>query len=208
MAEMVFKDIVNKNNLSDKFYIDSAATCSETTGDEMYYETRNTLLKDNIPFTNHTARKLKIEDYEKYDFIIGMDNSNIRNIKRIIGKDNKKINIIYVTRGEILKTPTGKIKRKEEIEKVRLYSYKQTSNLKDVIDNDIAKSVKEILSKQLGIDVQQIKEDSNIYDLGADSLDKVEIILAVEKVFDIKVPKEVSTKMNTVKDILDYKNSI
>lgn len=120
----------------------------------------------------------------------------------------KKINIIYVTRGEILKTPTGKIKRKEEIEKVRLYSYKQTSNLKDVIDNDIAKSVKEILSKQLGIDVQQIKEDSNIYDLGADSLDKVEIILAVEKVFDIKVPKEVSTKMNTVKDILDYKNSI
>ena len=89
MAEMVFKDIVNKNNLSDKFYIDSAATCSETTGDEMYYETRNTLLKHNIPFTNHTARKLKIEDYEKYDFIIGMDNSNIRNIKRIIGKDNK-----------------------------------------------------------------------------------------------------------------------
>ena len=84
MAEMVFKDIVNKNNLSDKFYIDSAATCSDTTGDEMYYETRNTLLKHNIPFTNHTARKLKIEDYEKYDFIIGMDNSNIRNIKRLL----------------------------------------------------------------------------------------------------------------------------
>lgn len=120
----------------------------------------------------------------------------------------KKINIIYVTKGEILKTPTGKIKRKEEIEKVRLHSYKQTSNIKDVIDNDITKRVKEILSKQLGIDIQQIGEETNIYDLGADSLDKVEIILAIEKEFNIKVPKEISVKMNTVKDILDYKNSI
>ena len=87
MAEMVFKDIVNKNNLSDEFYIDSAATCSDTTGDEMYYETRNTLLKHNIPFTNHVARRLQKKDYDKYDFIIGMDNSNIRNIKRIVGED-------------------------------------------------------------------------------------------------------------------------
>ena len=64
MAEMVFKDIVNKNNLSDRFYIDSVATCSETTGDEMYYETRNILVKHNVPYTNHVARKLKVEDYE------------------------------------------------------------------------------------------------------------------------------------------------
>ena len=89
MAEMVFKDIVNKNNLSDKFYIDSEATSSEAIGEEMYYETRNILKKYNVPYTNHISRKLKVEDYEKYDFIIGMDDSNIRNIKRIIGEDYK-----------------------------------------------------------------------------------------------------------------------
>ena len=116
----------------------------------------------------------------------------------------KKINIIYATNEELLKTPTGKIKRKEEIEKIRLHSYKQTSSLKDVIDNDITKSVKEILSKQLGIDAQQISEETSIYDLGADSLDKVEIILAIEKEFNIKVPKEISVNLNKVKDICLY----
>ena len=122
----------------------------------------------------------------------------------------KEISIIYITKEELLKTPTGKIKRKEEIEKVKLYSYKQTSNLKDVIDidNDITKRVKKILSKQLGIDEQKISEETNIHDLGADSLDKVEIILAVEKEFAIKVPKEISVKMNTVKDIVDYENRL
>lgn len=113
----------------------------------------------------------------------------------------KKINIIYITKGEILKTPTGKIKRKEEIEKIKLHSRRDTSASTDYRDDEILKNVKEILSKQLGIG--GIREDADFVELGADSLDKVEIILAVEKKFNIKISKEMSSKMNTVKDIVE-----
>ena len=93
MAEMVFKYIVQKNELEDKFYIDSAATCRETTGYEIYYETQNILNKYNIPYTNHKARQLKKEDYDNFDYIIGMDEMNLKNIKRIVGQDTE--NKIY-----------------------------------------------------------------------------------------------------------------
>lgn len=118
----------------------------------------------------------------------------------------KKINIIYVTKGEILKTPTGKIKRKEEIEKVRLHSFKQKTVEITPKDNEILSNVKEIISRQLGID--DINEEANLRDLGADSLDKVEIILAVEKKFDIKFSKEMSVNMNTVKEIIENVNNL
>ncbi len=89
MAEYVFKDLVDKENLSDDFYIDSAATSSEEEGNGMHYGTRKKLIEKNINFDNHIARKIKKEDYDKYDFIIGMEESNIRNIKKIIGIDTK-----------------------------------------------------------------------------------------------------------------------
>ena len=89
MAEYVFKDLVDKENLSDDFYIDSAATSSEEEGNGMHYGTRKKLIEKNINFDNHIARKIKKEDYEKYDLIIGMEESNIRNIKKIIGIDTK-----------------------------------------------------------------------------------------------------------------------
>lgn len=89
MAEYVFKDLVDKENLSDDFYIDSAATSSEEEGNGMHYGTRKKLIEKNINIDNHIARKIKKEDYDKYDFIIGMEESNIRNIKKIIGIDTK-----------------------------------------------------------------------------------------------------------------------
>ena len=89
MEEYVIKDLVDKENLSDDFYIDSAATSSEEEGNGMHYGTRKKLIEKNINFDNHIARKIKKEDYDKYDFIIGMEESNIRNIKKIIGIDTK-----------------------------------------------------------------------------------------------------------------------
>ena len=114
----------------------------------------------------------------------------------------KNIKGIYITKGEILKTATGKIKRKEEINKVIVYSSKQNETTIQLEENDILESIKEILYKQLGIEERQITTDTNIYDLGADSLDKVEIILAVEKDFNIKIPKEMTIKIRSVKDIM------
>lgn len=87
MAEFVFKDMVAKKGLENEFYIRSSATCSDEIGNDIHYGTRNKLIQENIPFTKRAATKLKAEDYEQYDYIIGMEEANIKNIKRIVGED-------------------------------------------------------------------------------------------------------------------------
>ena len=89
MAEFLFKDIVNKKGLSKEFYIDSAATSTEAVGDGIYYGTREILKEQGVPFTEHISRQMTKEDYEKFDYILGMEEKNIRNILRIIGEDSE-----------------------------------------------------------------------------------------------------------------------
>lgn len=93
MAEYVFKDIVEKNGQENNFYISSAATSTEEIGNDMHYGTKEKLLEHRVPFQKHKARQLTKEDYDKYDYIIGMETSNIVRIKSIIGKDTE--NKIY-----------------------------------------------------------------------------------------------------------------
>ena len=87
MAEFVLKDIVKKQGLSKNFYIKSSATSNEEIGNDIHYGTRNKLIQKGIPFEKRKATRLMPEDYNKYDYIIGMEKSNIRNIKRIVGND-------------------------------------------------------------------------------------------------------------------------
>lgn len=89
MAEFVFKDIVKKEGKEKKFYIESAATSTEEIGSDMHYGTKEILDRYHIPYKKHTARQLKKEDYDKFDYIIGMDSGNIRGILRIVGEDNQ-----------------------------------------------------------------------------------------------------------------------
>ena len=89
MAEYVFKEIVRKERKDKNFQIASAATSTEEIGSDMHYGTKEILERYNIPYKKHIARQLKKEDYNKYDYIIGMDSGNIRGILRIVGEDNK-----------------------------------------------------------------------------------------------------------------------
>jgi len=89
MAEFVFKDLVKNKKCDSAFFIDSAATSSEELGNEMHIGTRRKLTKENVPYTSHSARKLTLSDYNKYDYIIGMDENNIRNMMRIFGEDRE-----------------------------------------------------------------------------------------------------------------------
>ena len=91
MAEYVFKDMVKKKGLENQFFIGSAATSYEEIGNDMHYGTKDKLDEVGIPYTKHKARRIEKQDYEKFDYIIGMEESNIRNILRIVGndKDNK-----------------------------------------------------------------------------------------------------------------------
>jgi acyl carrier protein len=65
--------------------------------------------------------------------------------------------------------------------------------------------VKDIIVEQLGVDPERVKEDSKfIEDLGADSLDIVELVMAMEEEFDIEIPDEDAEKLITVKNVQEY----
>lgn len=87
MAEFIFKDMISKKGLSNQFIVKSVATSYEEIGNDMYYGAKDKLIQKNIPFSKRKATRITFEDYRNYDFIIGMEESNIRNIKRIVGED-------------------------------------------------------------------------------------------------------------------------
>ena len=79
------KDLVNRSGLSDSFYIASAATSREEIGNPVHHGTRRKLKEVGIPCGDHRARQMRASEYEEFDYIIGMDSWNIRNINRILG---------------------------------------------------------------------------------------------------------------------------
>ena len=71
--------------------------------------------------------------------------------------------------------------------------------------SDIAERVKKIVVEHLGVEAAQVKEDAKfIDDLGADSLDNVELVMAFEEEFDIEVPDEEAEKLQAVGDVVNY----
>ncbi len=90
MAEFVFKDMIAKKGIEDMFYIASSATSTEEIGNPVHYGTRNKLKEYGIDTTGKRAVQLKREDYNQYDYLIGMEQRNITNIYRIIDKDEMK----------------------------------------------------------------------------------------------------------------------
>ena len=78
LAEFYFKDLVAKHNLSAEFYIESAATSYEETGNPVHPGTRKKLAVAGISCAGKTARCMEREDYRKFDYLIGMDQANIR----------------------------------------------------------------------------------------------------------------------------------
>jgi len=68
--------------------------------------------------------------------------------------------------------------------------------------------IKEIIVEQLGVDEEQITPDASfIDDLGADSLDTVELVMAFEEEFDVEIPDDDAEKIRTVQDVIDYLNT-
>jgi acyl carrier protein len=69
----------------------------------------------------------------------------------------------------------------------------------------IDKRVKEIVAEQLGVDEAQVTNEASFMDdLGADSLDTVELVMALEEEFDIEISDEDAEKIQTVQDAIDY----
>ena len=92
MAEFVFKDLVNKRGLDDLFEIASSATSTEELGNSVHTGTKNKLKEYGISVEGKKAIQLNSRDYQHYDYLVGMDQRNITNIVKIVGRDpHKKI---------------------------------------------------------------------------------------------------------------------
>ena len=89
MAEFVFKDMVARAGMADDFFIASAATSTEEIGNGVHYGTRRKLAEEGVPCGGHRAVQMTRADYDKYDYLIGMDDANVRNMSRIAGGDPK-----------------------------------------------------------------------------------------------------------------------
>ncbi|MFC1499765.1 acyl carrier protein [Candidatus Zixiibacteriota bacterium] len=73
----------------------------------------------------------------------------------------------------------------------------------------VEERVKNIIVEQLGVDAAQVAPDTSfVEDLGADSLDTVELVMAFEEEFDIEIPDEEAEKMSTVGDAISHLNSV
>lgn len=95
MAEFVMKDIVQKAGYTVQsedgekadFVIASAATSTEELGNRVYPPARKKMAEHGISCEGKRARQITKADYSEYDYLIGMDNANIRNMKRWFGDD-------------------------------------------------------------------------------------------------------------------------
>lgn len=87
MAEFVMKDLVRKAGRAAEFSIVSAATSTEELGNPVYPPARRMMAAHGIDCTGKTARQLRKADYAQYDYLIGMDQANFRNMQRMCGGD-------------------------------------------------------------------------------------------------------------------------
>ena len=93
MAEFILKNMVRSRGLSDQFYIASAATSTEEIwngiGNPVYPPAKKELAKHGILCDGKRAIQLQKSDYDKYDYLIGMEERNRRNMIRILGRDSE-----------------------------------------------------------------------------------------------------------------------
>lgn len=87
LSESVFTYKVNELGLGDKFVIDSFATSTEEIGNPPHRGTVSKLKEAGIPLVPHRAKQISWKDYDKFDYIIGMDDWNMRNLIRMLKGD-------------------------------------------------------------------------------------------------------------------------
>lgn len=91
MAEFIFKDMLEKQGMSNEFFVSSSATSTEEIwggiGNPVYSPAKKKLAEHGIFCEGKRAVQLRKSDYDKYDYFIGMDKSNIRNMLNIFGGD-------------------------------------------------------------------------------------------------------------------------
>ena len=95
MAEMIFKDLIIKNNKRYMMSCVSRATSMEELGNDIYPPAKKKLIERGVTCEAHRATQVTKDDYNKYDYIIVMEERNRRDLLRIIGEDTEdKIHLL------------------------------------------------------------------------------------------------------------------
>ncbi len=87
MAEFVMKDLVRKAGLEDRIRVESKACRTDELGSDTYFGTKAILREKGIPFSRRRATQISKDDYGTFDYIIGMDRENMRDLARMMGGD-------------------------------------------------------------------------------------------------------------------------
>lgn len=87
MAACVLGYLARERGMAGRLHIGSAATSAEELGNPIYPPARRTLEKHGVPPDGHRAVQLAAADYDRYDYLIGMDSRNLANMLRILGAD-------------------------------------------------------------------------------------------------------------------------
>lgn len=90
MAEFVMKDLVHQMGIESQFEIASAATSREEIGNPVYPPARRKLAEHGINCDGKTSRQITMNDYHYYDYIVAMDQNNLRNLKKMLGEDTER----------------------------------------------------------------------------------------------------------------------
>ena len=94
MAEYIMKDLVREAGLSDIIYVESAATSTEELGNPVYPPARDELKKHGISCKGHAARQVRRDDYDRFDYIIAMEDIHWRIMRdRFFGGKDDKISL-------------------------------------------------------------------------------------------------------------------
>ena len=88
MCECIMKHLAAQAGRTEEFEIDSAATSTEEIGNPIYPPARRELLSHGVAPGSHRARRITKADCDHFDYLIGMDDANIRNILRVCGPEN------------------------------------------------------------------------------------------------------------------------
>lgn len=90
MAEFMMKDALKKRGISEKYVIDSAATCGLEAGNPVYPDALKKLKEHDVPTFPHYSKQVRKTDYDKYDLFIGMDDKNVAYLRNLFAPDEKK----------------------------------------------------------------------------------------------------------------------
>ncbi|MFI3312488.1 MAG: low molecular weight protein-tyrosine-phosphatase [Eubacteriales bacterium] len=94
MAEFVCRAMVEKAGLSNQIEIASAATSTEALGWDVHQGTQTKLSQEGIPWNHRKAHQMQKADYDQYDYIIAMEQRNIRDLNRRIGDPYSKYTLL------------------------------------------------------------------------------------------------------------------